>query len=345
MRSLAPEGEIFLRRKVRWEGATLAVPVTFNLSNQDVEWPACVHVEVRNASRLAATFPFLAPVLDVWSGPLNPTKGRMESGILVERRFVSAAQRTLSLLEETGDSIARHLWDGSQALAQHIDHTISLDTASSPLPLLEYVLASATYRKLAVLELGCGCGTVGISLAQAVPDCDVLLTDLHEVRDLTEANIERMNAAIASKVAFFPLDWTQELPEKLQTRANDLIVVSECTYNTDTLQPLVSTLVSLIMRSPKAIIIVSTKTRHASEAIFFDMMKKANFIEHDRARVPLPGIPGTGYADGATDVGLYVFRGPDYQLSPSPRASRDDGDVPTSTPRRVAFKRSISHGS
>ena len=118
-----------------------------------------------------------------------------------------------------------YLWDGSQILAQHFDQTISLQIPS-PIPLLEYVLISATYRRLHVLELGCGCGTVGISLAQSVPDCDVVLTDLEDVRELAEANIERMKPAMSSKVTFSPLDWEQGLPEKLQNRTNDLIVMS-----------------------------------------------------------------------------------------------------------------------
>jgi len=254
---------------------------------------------------------------------MNPTKGELDSGRRVERRFTSLHERTLSLLEDAGDSIARHLWDGSQALAQHIDEIVSLQ-APTPLPLLEYVLISATYRKLHVLELGCGCGTVGISIAQTVPDCDVLLTDLEEVRELVDANIERMKPAMCSKASFASLDWEVPLPAAITARTQDLIIVSECTYNTDTLQPLVSTLVALLARSPKAVIVVSTKTRHESEAAFFDMMREAGLIEDGSMRIPLPGLPGTGYADGATDVGLHIFRGREHRLSLSPRGSEEE---------------------
>jgi len=202
---------------------------------------------------------------------------------------------------------------------------------SSPLPLLEYVLVSATYRRLNILELGCGCGTVGIGLAQSIPDCDVLLTDLPEVDALVRANIARMNPAISSKVHFEPLDWEHpSLAPKLQHRTNDLIVVSECTYNTDTLRPLVRTLCALLARSPKAVIVVSTKTRHASEAAFFDLVQDAGIIEEGRTRWVLPGSPGSGYADGATDVGLHVFHGREHRLSLSPR-ERSEEDVPSQT--------------
>jgi len=326
VRSADEDGDIYLRRKIQWPGeGARSLPITFDLSKQDVEWPACMHVAAKHPGGRAAAF--LPAIVDVWSGTLNPTKGQFESGWRVERRFTSLAERTVSLLEDAGDSIARHLWDGSQALAQHIDQTISLQTQSSSLPLLEYVLVSATYRRLHAIELGCGCGSVGISLAQSVPDCNVLLTDLPEVAELVEANIERMKPAISSRVTFEPLDWEAPLPEKLQHRTNDLIIVSECTYNTDTLQPLVSTLSALVTRSPKAVIVVSTKTRHASEKVFFEYMRNAGFVEDGSCRLELPGEPGSGYADWATDIGLHVFHGREHRLSLSPR-ERSEEDVP-----------------
>ena len=337
IRDSQEDGDIYLRRKVQCQAGARFVPITFNLSYQDVEWPACMHVSVKSPDSSSKIQGFLPPIVDVWSGRLNPTKGHFESGQRVERRFTALSERKVSLLEDAGDSIARHLWDGSQALAQYIDQTISLERTSS-LPLLEYVLISATYRKLTVLELGCGCGTVGISLAQTVPDCDVLLTDLPEVKELVEANIERMKPAISSKVTFEPLNWEQQLPEKLQDRKNNLIIVSECTYNSDTLQPLASTLLALTIRSPKAVIIVSTKTRHESESAFFDMMKNVGLVEDGTMRFSLAGAPGTGYADWATDVGLHVFHGREHRLSLSPIQSEEA--VPRA--KRTKYRRSKS---
>ena len=295
-----------------------------------------LHVDVKrgNEGKGKRAQGFLPPVVDVWSSPLNPVGGQMSSGHRVERRFTSLSERTVSLLEDAGDSIARHLWDGSQALAQHIDQIISLQIPTA-LPLLEYVLVSATYRRLHVLELGCGVGTVGIALAQSVPGCSVTLTDLEEARELVEANVSCMQAAMSSTATFEPLDWEEAaaaLPPRLTARTNDLIIVSECTYNTDTLRPLVRTLARLLTRSPKAIIVVSTKTRHPDEAAFFEMMREAGLIEDGRMRVLLPGVPGSGYADAARDVGVFVFRGKEHRLSLSPRGSEEE--VPRKGKRR-----------
>ena len=308
---------------MQWQAGARSLNVSIDLSRQDVEWPACVHVAVKG-TKITDLMP---PFVDVWSGSLNPTKGQFESGRRVERRFKSASERVLSLLEDAGDSIARHLWDGSQALAQHVDNIISLENPTT-LPLLEYVLISATYRRTNIIELGCGCGTVGISIAQTIPDCDVLLTDLDEAKELVEANIEKMNPAISSKARFQSLDWLEPLPADLESRKNDLIIVSECTYNTDTLESLVGMLVQLTTRSPKAVIVVSTKTRHDSEAVFFDLMKSAGLIEEGNMRLKLSGEPGQGYSDWAEDIGLHVFRGKDHRLSLSPR-NGSENQVPT----------------
>jgi len=321
LRENAQDGDVYLRRKLHWQAGARSLPVTFSISRNDLEWPACVHIAMKTPP--AQHTGFLPSIVDVWSGNLNPTKGEFEAGHRVERRFTSLNERAISLIEDSGDSIARHLWDGSQALAHIIDETISLQNAHCPLPLLEYVLVSATYRRLNVIELGCGCGTVGISLAHSIPDCDVMLTDLPEVANLVQANINRMNPAINSRVGFAPLDWEAPLPNEVSSRSHDLIIVSECTYNTDTLQPLVNTLTALTKRSPKAAIVVSTKKRHDSESAFFDMMAKADFTQDSSTRVPLPGIPGTGYADAATTVGLFVFHGKGHRLSLSPRDSEE----------------------
>ncbi|KAK6437185.1 hypothetical protein LTR95_006620 [Oleoguttula sp. CCFEE 5521] len=318
------ESEVYLRRKVQCPAYTRAFPISLDLTRKDVDWPACLHVSVAEPST-ARNPGFLPPVVDIWSSPLNPTKGHFASGPRIERRFTPLNERPLTLIEESGDSIARHLWDGSQVLAELIDETISLQTSSSPLPLLEYVLISATYRRMNVLELGCGVGTVGLSIAQSIPDTDIVLTDLADVQELVEANIARLKPAINSKVSFAPLDWGAPVPKEVQSRSHDLIVVSECTYNTATLPALISTLLALLVRSPKAVIVVATKRRHPDEAVFFELMQNAGLVMDCQTKVPLPGVMGEGYADAESSVGVYCFVGRGHRLSLSPRGS--EGEV------------------
>lgn len=202
--------------------------------------------------------------------------------------------------------------DGSLALTAHLDRLVAAQ--SSPrMPLLERTITSATHKKLNVLELGCGCGVVGIGVAQMIPDCNVLLTDLPEVDELVAQNIECMTPANASTVSFAPLDWEAPLPPAVQSRTWDIIIAAECIYNVDSIPLLVSTLTSLIAASPGALIVVSTKVRHDSEKLFHELAAKEGLVESGRAELPLPGLPGTGYGDSATHVDLYTFHGKQYK--------------------------------
>jgi methylase of polypeptide subunit release factors len=75
-----------------------------------------------------------------------------------------------------------------------------------------------------ILELGAGCGIVGIAIAQVLTETDVILTDLPEA-----------HLAKESTLAFQVLDWDVELPANLQTPSSslDLVIAADCTYNSD----------------------------------------------------------------------------------------------------------------
>ncbi|KAK5000941.1 hypothetical protein LTR66_000287 [Elasticomyces elasticus] len=335
LRSLDHDGDVYMRKTVTWTAGLRSLPITFDLSHTDVDWPARLHVGVRDGLRADHLENHYTPgnlpaLISVWSDALDPTKGVYESQRKVERRFTPFGERPLTIGEDTGESIARHLWcvcsrhlfadarapnadantplrDGSLALTAHIDHLVALQGPDS-IPLLEHVLASAAYRKLNVLELGCGCGVVGISLAQIIPDCNVVLTDLPEVTEIVQRNIACMKPALSSEVSFMPLDWDAPLPSAVSGRIFNLIVVAECIYNTDSIPPLVRTIAALLAKSPRAVVVVATKVRHSSEAMFYDLMAKHGIVEDGRMALPLPGEPGCGYADSAEHVDLYCFR-------------------------------------
>jgi predicted nicotinamide N-methyase len=174
------------------------------------------------------------------------------------------------------------------------------------IPLVEQAISAATFKKLNVIELGCGCGIVGITLAQTVPDCEVLLTDLPEAANIAQRNIDNVFPAMASTVSFQPLNWEEPLPKMVQAKTYDLVLVADCTYNSDSSPALVRTLSALQKKSPKALILVAMKIRHSSEDVFFDLMKEAMFIEASHMKLQLPVI-----AEVAEKVEVYVFHGED----------------------------------
>ncbi|KAI4745433.1 hypothetical protein E4T50_04241 [Aureobasidium sp. EXF-12298] len=320
-------GDIFLRKTLQWKSDMRSLSVSLDLTNTEIDWPAKLHVHTKSSKSTYDCFEdhhghgHLPGIISVWSETLNPTKGALETHRRVERRFTPLTGRTLNIFEDTGESIARHLWDGSLSLTAYLDRVVALRSVHEA-PLLEKVLSSATYKKLNVLELGCGCGVVGIGLAQTVPDCNVLLTDLPEVDELVARNIEVANPAMSSQIEFAPLDWEAPLPKKVASRTFGLILVAECIYNSDSIPPLVDTLERLIQRSPKAVILISTKVRHESEDMFWDLFHSKGFQKKSQTSLPVPGEPGYGYGDSAPAVDVYIYQGPRPYNSHSPPSSK-----------------------
>lgn len=130
-----------------------------------------------------------------------------------------------------------------------------------------------------MLELGTGCGIVGITIASVIARANVLLTDLSEAQEIVERNIKRATMAKGSSLAFRELDWDSELPETLQssTSQQDLIVAADCTYNPDSRYV-------LKQRPPygKLTVLQSSPCRYA-RATGADLTRSANSNCHEDA--------------------------------------------------------------
>lgn len=102
-------------------------------------------------------------------------------------------------------------------------------------PLAEALLPTSPPAQLRILELGTGCGMVGMSLAHLIRNADVLLTDLPEAQEIIEHNIKQTKLAKGSRLAFQTLDWDDELPQNLRSSSSPLhlVVAADCTYNPD----------------------------------------------------------------------------------------------------------------
>ncbi|KAK4099492.1 hypothetical protein N658DRAFT_487691 [Parathielavia hyrcaniae] len=241
----------------------------------------------------------------------------------------AAAGRPLQIEEDLGESIARHIWDSGIVMVSLLAD-ICLDSTGAtgdgkPLPLFCGMLQSES-RPLNILELGCGVGVMGIGLArvlslkQSEHTPHILMTDLPEAEGKARANIARQGETLAAgsdSLDFEPLDWHDGergiLGEKAASRAWDLVVLCDCTYNTDTLPPLVKTLSALHSHSARRSsdagghigteVLVATKPRHSSESIFFDLMSDDRWNIREQTVLPLPLLDG-----GGQTVEVYLFR-------------------------------------
>ena len=163
-------------------------------------------------------------------------------------------------------------------------------------------------RKLQVLELGSGCGIVGIAFAQIYPRSEVFLTDLPEAMELLRINMEQATPASHSKLILSVLDWQEELPAVFQETSLDVILVSDCTYNCDSIPYLVKTLSAAAHLSPDVLILISLKKRHPSEAILYDLLDASGFIEIYHTSIVLPDQGRAAIAKTLENIEIIGYR-------------------------------------
>ncbi|KAL8673464.1 MAG: hypothetical protein Q9168_002131 [Polycauliona sp. 1 TL-2023] len=237
------------------------------------------------------------------------------------RRLRLPDGRLLEICEENGESMARHIWDGGVVLAAWL---VNCPEFRQP--------PGSRDVAFAVVELGTGCGTVGLAFGMW-SDCKVLLTDVDE-----DALVYARLNARGSRAAFNrdwecqPLDWSETGPMRLVSPL-DFIIASECIYNPDTIPDLVRTISSLVQhsnrlksgsRQPR--IIVSTKVRHSSEAAFFDLMKEAGFAQKQHEGIPIPDQYRESIGQDLEVVHIYIFEKQGEANSSPEKSGYEGGD-------------------
>ena len=118
--------------------------------------------------------------------------------------------------------------------------------------------------------------------------------------DVLESNIGKAAPAAGTKLSCALLEWGEAFPEALRNIIFDVVLVSDCTYNSDSIPALVKALSMIAAASPNVLILISLKVRHSSEAVFFQLLTAAGFRELGHTSVSLPTQGRT-----TTDQGLY----------------------------------------
>jgi hypothetical protein len=212
----------------------------------------------------------------------------------------------------------RHSWTGTSfptplTLSRDAGLTLSAyltrftpqpEAAPVPTPLLHKTLSRKGNK---ILELGAGCGIVGISLASLFPDTIdvVLLTDLDEASAILSHNLHTLYSSNSphSRIETRILDWASPLPSPVSDITWNMVVVADCTYNPDVVPDLVKTLRGLGEKSPQVLVLVAMNVRHESEGVFFELTKEAGFVVVERGLVPLPVLGGE-----AEEIEIWMFK-------------------------------------
>ncbi|KAF2263633.1 hypothetical protein CC78DRAFT_518311 [Lojkania enalia] len=313
LRSDDEDGKVYVRKVIQWSAGMRDLPILLPFGRSKITWPTRVRVGIEPGAA-ADDFKKLYEsktygIVSAWSAPLDPAKGSKEALKLVQRRIGISKESQLRIWEETGESIARHLWDAGIVLSCHLNDLV--DGQAKGKALAEFLLPPKGKKRLQVLELGTGCGIVGICLAQRIGNADVILSDLPEAQEIVKRNLQKAKLAKGSKLSFQELDWEEELPDGLRSWSKcphctqvDLVVAADCTYNQDSSPALVATLGRLAKTSPGVSVIIAMKERHSDEKVFFDLMSDASFITADSISLPLPGDE----EPGEETVEIYLFQ-------------------------------------
>ncbi|KAI0907248.1 putative methyltransferase-domain-containing protein [Ustulina deusta] len=223
----------------------------------------------------------------------------------------------LQFEEDIGESIARHVWDAGVVTSAYL-----ADACSSPESIRE--LFPTQRDSFNILELGSGVGILGITIASILPraavaqgqvlkNARVLLTDLEEAEERARSNIAKAKATFAIDptdsanvaIEYENLDWDDGREGRfgalVAATSWDLVVLSDCTYNVDSLPALVGTLSALHAAKEnhhdvgndgpvKSSVLLATKPRHSSEEALFGLLEDQSWACRVVKEIPLPKI-------------------------------------------------------
>lgn len=111
----ADGSKIYSRTTSKWKEGMRSLAVSLDTTPGDTDWPARLHV-ASQGSLLSNRFDQaqhqsgLMAIVSAWSDNLDTCHGVFEATKTVERRFTTLSNRKLCIWEETGESIARHIW-------------------------------------------------------------------------------------------------------------------------------------------------------------------------------------------------------------------------------------------
>ncbi|ODQ51694.1 S-adenosyl-L-methionine-dependent methyltransferase [Saitoella complicata NRRL Y-17804] len=221
-------------------------------------------------------------VLPIWSLPFR--LGQKTKELFVERRLQIRDDRVLKVVEETGESIARHIWDAGLSASLVL---ASLDNERSNLasPELRKAIRACLNRDhVNILELGAGCGTFGITFATLFENCLVTLTDLGLAKEIADLNLKANS--LGDRAKFVELDWTEPLPEHYKTSFG-LVIMTDCTYNSAYFEPLVGVIDAVLNNNNR--LLMAYKRRHEDEKEFFELMEAKGLEVTCRTKVAIEG--------------------------------------------------------
>ncbi|KAL6057896.1 Protein N-lysine methyltransferase METTL21A [Balamuthia mandrillaris] len=185
-------------------------------------------------------------------------------------RTYMVGQYEVKIKEAHGLGLGSHVWEGTMHLFRYICKHFPEESL----------------RGKRVIELGAGCGLLGISMKRLAMEAQITLTDKAEALSLLRSNVERNNLTEAHGCFVRELSWgdNKQAEELVGSAAPfDLIVASDVIFDQRLFEPLINSILRL--SGPKTKLLISYRKRCNSETAFFHDI--ANHFEATRLhRVP-----------------------------------------------------------
>jgi hypothetical protein len=246
-----------------------------------------------------------------------PIPGK-ETPHVCSRRLKLSETSQIEIQEDLGESMARHVWDGAMVTVSMLASLHSeTAAAASDRASLSWIKDIFTGNDaLCILEIGCGVGVLGIGITTLLQSASgdtaagvhVLMTDLPDAEACASANISRHATSDRSTTGrtvdlqYENLDWDDAKLGKfgpmVRSRPWNLVALSDCTYNVDSLPALVQTLSEAHAASAchpdrpegawETQVLLATKPRHPSEVAFLDLLSSNGWAIRQKAVLPLP---------------------------------------------------------
>ncbi|KAB8336766.1 hypothetical protein FH972_021075 [Carpinus fangiana] len=313
--------EKIAKESVTWTASAYSLPIHISFSIKQLRKQTSFRVKIEPEQGCRGTIegddhalvlPHLLPTI---SAPFKPLEKSSVADSLAQRPIpLYGTSSPLAVWEDTGPSIDRHVWDAGIGICGLLSRLLNEPTPAHLPSLATIIRKRSTLR---AIELGTGVGLVGIALAHlryahSTGATKMLLTDVESARPLAERNVAELVRIGAMKdlaqvaCSFLALDWEAALPVAVAEQAFDVVLVSDCTYNPDSGLALVRTLTALAQRSEGLLVMVASKQRHESEAVFWERMKDARFIVVDRLTIKAP--MGLNEEDEPEMIAVHLFK-------------------------------------
>jgi len=157
------------------------------------------------------------------------------------------------IAERAGEGLGSHVWEGALYMWRHL-------AAQGPLD----------FHHKRVIELGSGCGLVGIGIKTLAQSAHVVLTDRAPLLPLLRHNVRLNDLAEDPHFLVRELDWGENSTEFAEPF--DYIVATDVVYDEKLFESLIKTILALSRNDTT--LLLAYKKRDKSEGLFFDQISK-----------------------------------------------------------------------